>query len=79
MQGVNCVAVGEIGLDHVGAMQDKGCDQQTEVCSRGCGLAREVGSGHSLQRNSKHGEFLWIMKGNLQTDQMVYCHHFNET
>ena len=31
VQGVNCVAVGEIGLDHVRVRQDKGCDQQTEV------------------------------------------------
>ena len=31
VQGVNCVAVGEIGLDHVRVRQDKGRDQQTEV------------------------------------------------
>ena len=28
VQGVNCVAVGEIGWDHVRARQDKGRDQQ---------------------------------------------------
>ena len=28
VQGVNCVAVGEIGLDHVRVRQDKGRDQQ---------------------------------------------------
>ena len=27
VQGVNCVVVGEIGLDHVRARQDKGRDQ----------------------------------------------------
>ena len=31
VQGVNCVAVGEIGLDHVRVRQDKGRDQQVEV------------------------------------------------
>ena len=31
VQGVNCVAVGEIGLDHVRVRQDKGRDQQAEV------------------------------------------------
>ena len=31
VQGVNCVAVGEIDLDHVRARQDKGRDQQAEV------------------------------------------------
>ena len=40
VQGVNCVAVGEIGLDHVRMRQDNGRDQQAEVFSR---LAKEVG------------------------------------
>ena len=31
VQGVNCVAVGEIGLDHVRVRQVKGHDQQAEV------------------------------------------------
>ena len=39
MHGVNCVAVGETGLDPVRVRQDKGRDQQAEVCR----LAREVG------------------------------------
>ena len=43
VQGVNCVAVGEIGLDHVRVRQDKGRDQQAEVFSRLCRLAKEVG------------------------------------
>ena len=43
VQGVNCDAVGEIGLDHVRVRQDKGCDQQAEVFSRVCRLAKEVG------------------------------------
>ena len=34
MQGVNCVAVGEIGLDHVRARKDKGHDQQAEAFAR---------------------------------------------
>ena len=42
VQGVNCVAVGEIGLDHVRVRQDKGRDQQAEVFSRVCRLAKEV-------------------------------------
>ena len=41
VQGVNCVAVGEIGLDHVRAKQDKGRDQQAEPLARVCRLARE--------------------------------------
>ena len=43
VQGVNCVAVGEIGLDHVRARENNGCDQQAEVFARVCQLAREVG------------------------------------
>ena len=43
VQGVNCVAVGETGLDHVRVRQDKGHDQQAEVFARVCRLAREVG------------------------------------
>ena len=31
VQGVNCVAMGEIGLDHARAMQDNDRDQQAEV------------------------------------------------
>ena len=42
MYGVNCVAAGEICLDHVRARQDKGRDQQAEVFARVCRLAREV-------------------------------------
>ena len=38
---VNCVAVGEIGLDHVRARQDKDRDQQAEVFVQVCQLARE--------------------------------------
>ena len=30
-QGVNCVALGEIGLEHVRGRQDKGRDHQAEV------------------------------------------------
>ena len=40
--GVNCVAVGEICLDHVRARQDKGYDQQAEVSAQVCQKAREV-------------------------------------
>ena len=39
VHGVNCVAVGEIGLGHVRVRQDKGRDQQAEVLSRVCRLA----------------------------------------
>ena len=35
---VNCVGVGEMGLDHVRVRQDKGRDQQEEVFSRACRL-----------------------------------------
>ena len=42
VHGVNCVAVGDIGLDHVWMRQDKGRDQQAEVFSRLCLLAKEV-------------------------------------
>ena len=34
VQGVNCVAVGKIGLDHVRVRQDRCRDQQAEVFSR---------------------------------------------
>ena len=43
VQGVNCAAVGEISLDHVRVWKDKGRDQQAEVFSRVCRLAKEVG------------------------------------
>ena len=43
VHGVNCVAVGEIGLDHVRVRQDKGRDQQANVFSQVCRLAKEVG------------------------------------
>ena len=76
-QGVNCVALGEIGLDHVRVRQDKGRDQQAEVFSRVYRLAKEVGKPvviHCRGRASTAKECLWIMK-----DQMVHWHHFNET
>ena len=82
VQGVNCVAVGEIGLDHVRVRQDKGRDQQAEVFSRVCRLAKEVGKPvviHCRGTESTAKECLWIMKSNLPKDQMVYWHHFNET
>ena len=82
VQGVNCVAVGEIGLDHVRVRQDKGRDQQAEVFSRVCRLAKEVGKPvviHCRGTASTAKECLWIMKSNLPKDQMVYWHHFNET
>ena len=80
--GVNCVAVGEIGLDHVWVRQDKGRDQQAEVFSRVCRLAKEVGNFvviHCKGTASTAKECLWIMKSNLSKDQMVYWHHFNES
>ena len=82
MQGVNCVAVGEIGLDHVRLRQDKGRDQQAEVFSRVCRLAKEVSKPvviHCRGTANTVKECLWIMKSNLPKDQMVYWHHFNET
>ena len=78
MHGVNCVAVGEIGLDHVRARQDKGRDQQAEVFARVCRLAREVGKPVVSQCRgtaSTAKKCLW----NLPKNQMVYWHHFNET
>ena len=82
VQGVNCVAVGEIGLDHVRVRQDKGRDQQAEVFFRVCRLAKEVGNPvviHCRGTASTAKECLWIMKSNLPKYQMVYWHHFNET
>ena len=82
VQGVNCVAVGEIGLDHVRMRQDKGRDQQAEVFARVCRLAKEVGKPvviHCRGTASTAREWLWIMKSNLPKDQMVYWHHFNGT
>ena len=81
VQGVNCVAVGEIGLDHVRVRQDKGRDQQAEVFSLVCRQAKEVGKPvviHCRGTASTAKECLWIMKSNLPKDQMVYWHHFNE-
>ena len=81
MQGVNCVAVGEIDLDHVRVMQDKGRDQQAEMFARVCRLAKEVGMHvviHCRGTASTAMECLWILKSNLPKDQMVYWHHFNE-
>ena len=82
VQGVNCVAVGEIGLDHVRVTQDKGRDQQAEVFFRICRLAKEVGKPvviHCRGTSITAKECLWIMKSNLPKDQMMYWHHFNET
>ena len=82
VQGVNCVAVGEIGLDHVRVRQDKGRDQQAEVFSRVCRLAKEVRKTvviHCIGTASTAKECLWIMKSNLPKNQMVYWHHVNET
>ena len=82
VQGVNCVAVVEIGLDHVRLRQDKDRDQQAEVFSWGCRLEKEVGKPvviHCIGTASTVKECLWIMKNNLPKDQMVYWHHFNET
>ena len=82
MQGVNCVAIGELGLDHVRAMQDNGRDQEAEVFSRVCRLAREVDNHvviHCRGTANTAKECMWIVKGNLPKDQMVYWHHFNET
>ena len=81
VQGVNCVAVGEIGLDHVRKRKNKGHGQQAEVFLIVCRLAREVDK-HVLihcRGTASTAECLWIMKGNLPKDQMVYWHHFNET
>ena len=47
-----------------------------------CRLAREVSKPvviHCIGTASNAKACLWIMKGNLQNDQMVYCLHFNET
>ena len=82
VHGDNCVAVGEIGLDNVRVRQDKGRDQQADVFSRVCLLAKEVGKHvviHCRGTASRAKECLWIMKSNLLKDQMVYWHHFNVT
>ena len=74
VQGVNCVAVGEIGLDHIRLRQDNGCDQQAEVFSRVCRLPKEVSNSvvfHCRGTASRTKECLWIMKSNLPKDQMV--------
>ena len=82
VHGVNCVAVGEIGLDHVRARQNKGRDQQEEVFSRVCRLSREVDKHvviHCRGTASTAKECLWIMKSHLPKNQMVYWYHLNET
>ena len=82
MHGVNFVVVGEIGLDHVWARQNKGRDQQTKVFARVCRLAREVSKPvviHCRGSASTANESLWIMKGNILKDHMVHWRHFNET
>ena len=63
MQGVNCVAVGEIYLDHVGVMHDKGRDQQAEMFALVCRLAKEVGKHvviHCRSTAITAMECLWI-------------------
>ena len=67
VQGVNCVAVGEIALDHVRVRRNKGRDQQAEVFSRVYQLAKEVGKPVVIhcRGTSKANECLWIMKSNL--------------
>ena len=81
MHGVNCVVVGEIGLDPFRARQGKSCDQQSEVFVRVCRLAKEVGKLvviHCRGTASTAKECLWIIKSNLPRNQVVYGHHFNE-
>ena len=51
VQGVNCVAVREIGLDHVRVRQVKGRDQQTEVFSQVCRPAKEVSKPVVIRRS----------------------------
>ena len=73
--------MGETGLHHVRVRQDKGRDQQAELFSRVCRLAKEVGKPvviHCRGIASTAKECLWIMKSNLPKDQMVYWYHFNE-
>ena len=82
VHGVNCVAVGEIGLDHVWARQDKGRDKQVEVFARVYRRARDVYKPvviHCTGSARTAKKYLWIMKSNLSKNQMVYWHHFNET
>ena len=77
VQGVNSVALGEIGLDHVRARQDKGRDQQAEVFARVCRLAREVDKPVVIPCRGKAStvkECMWNMKSNLPNNQMVYWH-----
>ena len=82
VQGVNCVAVVEIGLYHIRVRLDKGRDNQTEVFARVCRLAREVDKPVVIHRRgtaSTAKECLWIMKSNQLNNKIVYLHHFNET
>ena len=62
VQGVNCVAVGEIGLDHVRVRHDKGREQQAEVFSRVCRLAKEVGNPVVIQcrGTAQHDEGMFV-------------------
>ena len=81
VQGVNCVAVGKICLDHVRARQDKGRDQQAWMLSQFCRLAGEVDRPviiHCRGTASTVKECLWFMKNNIPKNQIVYWHHFNE-
>ena len=79
VHGVNCVAMGEIGLDHVRAIDDNGRDQQTGVFVRVCRLVREVNKPVVIHCRGTAKECLWIMKSNIPKNQLVYWHHFNET
>ena len=78
VQGINCVAVGEIGLDHVPARQDKDRDQQAGVFARVCLLAREVGKHVVIhcRGTASTVKCLWVKKGNLQKDQMEYWYWY---
>ena len=83
VQRVNCVAVGDIGMDHVRARQDKGRDQQAEMFARVCRLAREVGNPVVIhcRMNSKHGEGVCVDHEGQPPEgpNGVYWQHFNET
>ena len=79
VQGVNCVTVGEMSLDHFRARQNKCCDQQAYVFAWVCRLAREVGKSVVIHCRGTASTAKECVKGNLPKDQMVYWHHFNET
>ena len=81
VRGGDCVAVGEIGLDHVRVRSSQGRRLQAAAFGRLCRLATEVRKPvviHCRGGPQTAEECLQIMRTHLSKEHPVYWHHFEE-